>query len=219
MFRAPLTGTLSYVTLRVFGKRELLLRIAIYGGTFDPIHSAHLTIAAEALNHFHLDRVMFIPAANPPHKSGTRTPYAHRLRMAELACRCDPRFVVSNLEQGVEKSYSYYTILQVRALAAPEDELFFLIGADAFAEIDTWHRSEEVLPLIDFLVVSRPGHEYRVPEGARVHRLETLALPISSSAIRARLVRGEMPAEVPAEVAEYIRRNALYRASTMQAGD
>jgi nicotinate-nucleotide adenylyltransferase len=190
---------------------EWLLRIAIYGGTFDPIHSAHLKIAAEAADRFHLDRVLFIPAANPPHKMGTQTPYADRLRMAELACRHDPRFVVSNLEQGVEKSYSYYTILRVRESVAPEDELFFLIGSDAFAEIDTWHRSEEVIPLIDFLVVSRPGHVYKVPPGARVHRLETLALPVSSSGLRARLANGEMPAEIPAEVAEYIRERGLYR--------
>lgn len=187
------------------------MRIAIYGGTFDPIHSAHLKIAAEAADRFHLDRVLFIPAANPPHKLGTQTPYADRLRMAELACRQDSRFVVSNLEQGVEKSYSYYTILRVRQSVAPEDELFFLIGADAFAEIDTWHRSEEVVPLIDFVVVSRPGHVYRVPPGARVHRLETLALPVSSSDLRARMAKGEMPAEVPADVAEYIREHGLYR--------
>lgn len=187
-----------------------MLRIAIYGGTFDPIHTAHLKIAAEAARYFELDRVLFIPAANPPHKLATQTPYLHRLRMAELACRGDGRFVVSNLEEGVEKSYSYYTILRVRESLGPDDELFFLIGADAFAEIDTWHRSEEVIPMIEFLVVSRPGHRYRVPEGARVRRLETLGLPVSSSSIRARLAIGEMPEEVPAEVAAYIREQGLY---------
>ncbi|MCS7025025.1 MAG: nicotinate-nucleotide adenylyltransferase [Bryobacteraceae bacterium] len=192
--------------------------MAIYGGTFDPIHKAHLQIAAEAVRQFRLDRVLFIPAANPPHKQATHTPYFHRLRMAQIACQHEPRFVVSNLEEGVTKSYSYYTILRVRATLDPHDELFFLLGADAFAEIDTWHRSREVLELVDFLVVSRPGHRYQVPPGARVHRLDSLALAVSSSAIRAQLARGETPEQVPPEVLAYIREHHLYQAPQESKG-
>lgn len=187
------------------------MRIAIFGGTFDPIHSAHLNVAEEAAEAFALDRVLFIPAANPPHKHQTRTPYEHRYRMVELACRRDPRFVASRLEEGQTKSFSYYTILKVRETLQDGDTLFFLIGADAFAEIDSWHRSAEVVEMVDFIVVTRPGHEYRTPAGCRVHRLESLALDVSSSEIRLKLSQGEAAGELPPRVYEYVRANELYR--------
>ena len=99
----------------------------------------------------------------------------------------------------------------MRERLEPGEEMFFLIGADAFAEIDTWHRWREVIGAVDFIVVSRPGHDYAMPEGARVHRLETLALTTSSSDIRARLAAGDEDVDVPAAVLEYIRANHLYR--------
>jgi nicotinate-nucleotide adenylyltransferase len=187
------------------------LKVAIFGGTFDPIHTAHLTVAREAADEFHLDRVLFVPAANPPHKAETTTPYDHRYAMVELACAADPRFVASRLEEGLEKSYSFHTIQKVRATLNPGDSLFFLIGADAFAEIGTWYRSTEVIELVEFVVVTRPGHEYRVPPRARVRRLETLALPVSSSEIRQKLAAGESPAELPPAVLKYIQLQRLYR--------
>src|SRR5436853_392598 len=117
------------------------MRLAIFGGTFDPIHAAHLAVAREAADRFQLDHVLFIPAASPPHKRvGAHAPYEDRVRMAELAASADPRFSVSRLEEGTARSYSIDTIGKVRAELQPEDELFFIIGADAFAEIQTWHR-------------------------------------------------------------------------------
>lgn len=187
------------------------MRLAIFGGTFDPIHKAHLIVAEEAADQFHLDRVLFIPAAHPPHKSGTHTPYEHRYRMVELACNADPRFVASRLEEGSQRSYSYHTIERVKASLAPGDELLFVIGADAFAEIRTWFRADDVLRMVTFLVVTRPGHVYDVPEGARVVRLDTLALPVSSSEIRQTLAAGEDSPYLTPEVAAYIHRNCLYR--------
>lgn len=187
------------------------MRVAIFGGTFDPIHTAHVRVAQEAADRFHLDRVLFIPSGNPPHKpSNSTTAYEHRFRMVELACSCDPRFEASRLEQGEGKSYSIDTIGKVRAALAPGAELFFLIGADAFAEIGSWHRSAEVLQAVEFLVVSRPGYDYPVPAGARVHRLETLALVISSSEIRRKLDDGESVAELAPGVLRYIRDHRLY---------
>jgi nicotinate-nucleotide adenylyltransferase len=182
------------------------MRRAIFGGTFDPIHRAHLVVAREAADAFSLDQVLFIPAANPPHKEAG-TPYEHRYRMVELACAEDPRFSPSRLEEGARKSYSIYTIERVKALGG---DVFFVIGADAFAEIQTWFRWQDVVREVEFIVVTRPGHEYSSPPGARVHRLETVALPVSSSEIRAALARGETPAELPRAVAEYIRNNGLY---------
>ena len=188
------------------------MRLAIFGGTFDPVHNAHLAIAAKAADCCGLERVLFIPAASPPHKTaGTRAGYEDRYRMVELACQGEPRFEASRLEAGTRKSYSIDTIEKVRATLAQGDTLFFLIGADAFAEIDTWRRWREVVAAVDFIVVSRPGHQYAAPAESRVHRLEQVELPVSSSAVRRRLARGEEPPEVPPVVLRYIREHGLYR--------
>jgi nicotinate-nucleotide adenylyltransferase len=183
------------------------MRTAIFGGTFNPIHSAHLAMAREAADRWSLDRVLFIPAGNPPHKHAD-TPYEHRFRMVELACAADPRFVASRIEEGSAKSYSIHTIEKVKA---KDGEIFFIIGSDAFAEIQTWHRWHEVIRAVEFIVVARPRHKIVVPEGARVRRLDTVASPVSSSAIREALARGETPAELPPAVAAYIREHKLYR--------
>ncbi len=191
------------------------MRIAIFGGTFDPVHSAHLTLAREAARAFGLERVLFVPASRPPHKSGaTAAGYEDRYRMVGLACQGEPLFEASRLEEGQERSYSIETIGRVRAGLAQGDELFFLIGADAFAEITTWRRWQDVARSVRFIVAARPGHEYAVPAGAAVERLDTLAMEVSSSAIRARLARGENPPELPAAVLAYIRERGLYGLSS-----
>lgn len=187
------------------------MNLALYGGTFDPIHRAHLIVAAEAAEKFHLDAVWFITAGQPPHKpAGSTTPYEHRQRMVELACAVDARFSAPRLEESAGASYTVNTLARVRERLQPDDRLFFLIGADAFAEIGTWYRAAQVLAAVEFIVVSRPGYEYPIPAGARIHRLETLALPVSSSEIRRALEQGETPDEVPAAVSDYIRANGLY---------
>jgi nicotinate-nucleotide adenylyltransferase len=187
------------------------MRLALFGGTFDPIHTAHLTVAREAADQFHLDEVWFVPAAHPPHKAEQAgASYEDRYRMVELACRIDPRFRASRLEAGEQKSYSIDTLERVRATG---ENPYFIIGADAFAEIATWHRWRDLIRTTEFIVVTRPGHHYHAPEGARVHRLDTVALPVSSSGIRRRLAAGETPAELPREVAAYIQDRGLYRSA------
>ena len=188
------------------------MKIALFGGTFDPIHNAHLRIAEAAADRFRLDRVLFVPSAHPPHKSGvTYAPYEDRVRMAELACAGEPRFEVSRLEEGTARSYSIDTIEKARAQLSPDDELFFLIGADAFAEIRTWRRWREVAAAVRFVVVSRPGHAYDVPAEARVERLDDMDLAVSSSAVREALAEGRRPMDVPERVFEYIIAKQLYR--------
>lgn len=189
------------------------MKLAIFGGTFDPIHNAHLAVAREAAARFSLDRVWFIPAESPPHKAGvTHASYEDRFRMVELACQGEPKFEASRLEQGSRGgSYSIDTIEKVRACLASADELFFVIGADAFAEIETWRRWQDVIRAVDFIVVSRPGHTYAIPPGAEVHRLETVELPVSSSEIRHKLGGGDQSVEVPDAVLDYIRARGLYR--------
>ena len=188
------------------------MRTAIFGGTFDPIHCAHLAVAYEAAAAFNLHRVLFVVAAHPPHKPGMRIEsFEHRLRMTEIACEPEPRFQASDIEAGTAQSYSIYTIEQLRVQLAPTDTLFFLIGADAFAEIRTWFRWRDVIASVEFIVAARPGHAFTIPEGAIVHRLDTLALPVSSSLIRAELAAGDSPAEVPGPVLAYIREHGLYK--------
>lgn len=186
------------------------MKLAIFGGTFDPIHSAHLTVARQAAQEYQLDRVLFVPAARPPHKPDAGTPYEHRLRMVQLACEGQPLFEASDLESGSGISYSIDTIEKLQVGLAPGDQLYFLIGADAFAEIETWHRADDLIRSVDFIVVTRPGHDYVTPDGARVHRLDTLALPVSSSEIRRVIAAGKDPEELPPKVLDYIRANRLY---------
>ncbi|HEX3742556.1 MAG TPA: nicotinate-nucleotide adenylyltransferase [Bryobacteraceae bacterium] len=187
------------------------MRLAIFGGTFDPIHRAHLAIAREAVERCGLDRVLLVPAANPPHKSTlTHAPYEDRVRMAEIACHGIDRVEVSRLEEGTTCSYSIDTIEKVRAALTAGDQLLFVIGADAFAEIRTWHRWRDVAQAVVFVIVSRPGAVYYVPEGAQVVRLDRLDLAISSSDIRRQLAAGRRPQEVPAPVMEYIEAHRLY---------
>lgn len=195
--------------VNILRQEKAKLSTAIFGGTFDPIHNAHLTVAREAADKFQLTKVLFIPAAHPPHKTdlGCES-FEERYRMVELACQSDSRFVPSRLEEGPEKNYSIAT---VEKLSEKESELFFIIGADAFAEIEKWRRWQDVVRLTDFIVVTRPGHTYTSPSGARVHRLDTLALPVSSSEIRRQLAAGIIPSELPPAVAHHVVERCLYQ--------
>ncbi|MES1258694.1 MAG: nicotinate (nicotinamide) nucleotide adenylyltransferase [Acidobacteriota bacterium] len=187
----------------------------LFGGTFDPVHNAHVEIARAARARFGLRRVLFVPAANPPHKSrGAQASYEDRVRMLQLASRNEPGFEVSRIEQSsaaspARPSYSIDTIEKVRA--AGTEALSFLIGADAFAEITTWYRWQDVVSLVEFIVVTRPGALYEIPPGATVHELGGLRMPVSSSEIRQRLAAGDGDVPVPEPVLRYIREHGLYR--------
>lgn len=184
-------------------------RVVLFGGTFDPIHNGHLEIARAAAERFELEKILFVPAANPPHKAHqAQAPYEDRIRMAQLACAGDARFEVSRIEEGSARSYSIDTIEKLeRAGIAP---VGFLIGADAFAEIESWHRWTDVVRRVEFIVVTRPGATYRIPEGATVHELAGLSLPVSSSEVRASIARGDLDVALPAAVLAYIAEHGLY---------
>lgn len=185
------------------------MRLGLFGGTFDPIHNAHLSLAQAAVAACGLQELLFIPAARPPHRSqGPRAGYEDRLAMVQLAIAGTPGFTASRLEAGEGVSYSIQTIEKAAALH-PGAELYFVIGADAFAEIRTWKRWREVVAAVQFIVAERPGAEYAAPEGAVVHRVE-LRMEISSSAVRARLAEGSAAVPVPAAVLGYIRAHGLY---------
>ncbi len=131
--------------------------------------------------------------------------------MVSLACESlGPLFQPSRLEEGPEISYSIHTIERV-ARDFAERPLYFLIGADAFADIRTWFRAADVMAAVRFIVVSRPGAVYEIPPEASVERLEEVQLPISSSEIRRRLASGEADVDLPPAVLEYIHAHGLYR--------
>jgi nicotinate-nucleotide adenylyltransferase len=139
-------------------------RIALFGGTFDPIHLGHLAVAHAAQRHFHLDHIFFIPAGCPPHKTESGlSPFVHRFAMTTLACAGQPRFVPSLAEagpdgQGRRVHYSVDTVRRFRKqFSGPGDHLYFLLGADSFLHFATWKNYEALLGLCDFVVASRPG--------------------------------------------------------------
>jgi len=138
--------------------------IALFGGTFDPIHEGHLAVALAAQRRFRFDEVRFIPAAHPPHKPASELlPFAHRFAMVALACAGHARFVPSLAESNSNAlaagaSYTVDTVRRFqREVCRPGDQLFFLLGADSFLEIGTWKEYETLLGLCDFVVASRPG--------------------------------------------------------------
>jgi nicotinate-nucleotide adenylyltransferase len=136
--------------------------VALFGGTFDPIHAGHIAVAQAAQRRFHLDAIYFVPSARPPHKSKPAlTPFIHRFSMVALACAGHAAFVPSLAEAPVESSAShiFYTIDTVRRFRRehPDDRLYFIVGADQFLEVPTWRQYESLLDACDFIIASRPG--------------------------------------------------------------
>ena len=135
------------------------MRIGLFGGTFNPIHNCHLTIAAQIRERLSLDQVLFIPAGDPPHKpQDGLAPASHRLEMVRLAVAGRPGFAVSDIEvKRPEKSYSVDTVRALRRQYGPAADLVFIIGLDAFLEIPSWREARDLVKLCHFAVVSRTG--------------------------------------------------------------
>ncbi len=214
--------------------------IALFGGSFDPVHVGHLAVARSALRRFHLDEVHFVPAGRHPFKSKQHlTPFPHRYAMLSLACAEHPHYVPSLAEAGDDASglhihYSVDTVRHFRRqLRHPHDRLYFITGVDSFLEIPVWRDYETLLGLCDFIVASRPGFkmdalrlvippELLAKEQPRdrhtialhktgVHLLDTVVSHVSSTEIRRRAHRRQsIHGLVPVRVEEYILKQALY---------
>ncbi len=212
------------------------MNIGIFGGTFNPIHNAHLRIAQESLDQFSLSRVIFVPAADPPHKpQGSQLPFAHRLTMVRLATRDNSSFSVSEMEG--ERSGKSYSIDTLRAFRDqyPADRLFFIMGSDSFAEIGMWHEYPAIFATASLIVVGRPGSagmslSSALPvaisgrfcydlaanrlthcSGTTVSYLDGVPLAISSSSIRDLLRRGRSIRYLLPDIVErYLKEHALY---------
>ncbi|MBI2870799.1 MAG: nicotinate-nucleotide adenylyltransferase [Candidatus Omnitrophica bacterium] len=190
-----------------------MMRIGILGGTFDPVHNGHLALARGALNLLKLDRVHFVPCGTPPHR--TRVPEApaeDRYEMVRRAVQGEAAFETSRLElDRPGRSYSIDTVRIFRDRFGRDLELFFLVGADCLADLDSWHRFSELVKLCRLTAVSRPGYCLaRIPEGVLSI---VLATPdISSSAVRQKIQRGEdLRPFLPDPVLAYIQSRRLYR--------
>ena len=190
------------------------MRVGVMGGTFDPIHHGHLVAASEVQALFGLDEVVFVPTGQPWHKDGV-SPAEHRYLMTVIATASNPRFTVSRVD--IDREGTTYTIDTLRDLREhrPGDELFFITGADALAEILSWKDPEDLFELAHFIGVTRPGHELSnggLPED-RVTLQEVPAMAISSTNCRARVSRAEpVWYLVPDGVVQYINKYRLYAA-------
>ncbi len=190
------------------------MKLALYGGTFDPVHPGHLEVARAAVSELALDRLWFLVSGDPPHKRRRLTPAGHRLAMVQLVLAGEPRLDVCEVE--VLRSGPSYTVDTLRAFRSlhPRAELSFLIGADSLLDLPGWREPEAIL---DFgvVVAPRPGFDLRsVPASLRrrVRILKSPANPASSSAVRTRLRRpGGTPPGMDPRVLAYIQAHRLFR--------
>jgi nicotinate-nucleotide adenylyltransferase len=212
--------------------------IAFFGGTFDPVHRGHLAIAQTTIELFDLDRFFFLPAFHAPHKPDSKpTSGYHRFAMLSLATADTSRISVSTLElDHAESRYSFDTLTELKNIYF-QDRIFFVMGADSWMDIRTWHRWEDVLMLTDHIVVTRPGYEIssdhvsdsvrkrivdvrgetrRVPTESqhRIYFTNAVHFDISATGIRDDIRHDDVLDRtdgVPDVVAKYIEKYELYR--------
>ncbi len=208
--------------------------IGVLGGTFDPIHFGHLRPALEVMEALGLEEVRFIPLGVAPHRSPPRASPAQRLALVAAAIRDQPGFVLDDRElRRPGPSYSYHTLRSLREEVGAERPLCLLLGADAFAELMTWHRPEGILELAHLVVMERPGGQppsdptlrdwiaergtdrppaLRGRPGGHIHFQPVTQLAIAATAIRAAIAAGQSPRYLlPEPVLALIERERLYR--------
>ncbi|MGD9563388.1 MAG: nicotinate-nucleotide adenylyltransferase [Pyrinomonadaceae bacterium] len=210
-------------------------RIAYFGGTFDPVHNGHLSIARSVTKLFDLDRFFFLPAFHAPHKPDRRpTSEYHRYAMLCLATQGEQTISVSSLElEKREKRYTIDTLSELQELH-PNERVFFVMGADSWADIRTWRSWENVLLASDHIVVTRPGYEiafdhvsdavrerivdlrshpFEETRGKRIYITDAVLYDASATELRDDLSDGRLDREddLPVEVANYIEKYELYR--------
>ncbi len=195
------------------------MEICVFQGTFNPIHNAHLRVGEFVINHYNFDKLLFIPAANPPHKHIKENNSLDRLKMVELATTSNPKFEVSDIEYKREgKSYTYLTIEELYKQYKLNSKIKFIIGTDAFAKIESWYETDKLKKLLKFIVFIREDnfksskYDYLKEKG---YDFDFQTLPfkdISSTELREKIKCGEdISHYVPNSVKEYILKNGLYK--------
>jgi nicotinate-nucleotide adenylyltransferase len=198
------------------------MRVALFGGSFDPPHRGHLAIATAAADALGLDRVLFAPVGRQPFKlASAPTPFADRLAMVSAACEMDDRFVASTLDAPRVDGTPNYTVNTLTRLReeVPEARIYSLVGADSFLGLPHWHDSERLMALAEWIVVSRPGFPLDGIDGAawvkehenRIHWIESVHEDVAATDLRLLLEAGEACEDLlPAAVSAYIREHRLY---------
>jgi nicotinate-nucleotide adenylyltransferase len=198
------------------------MRIALFGGTFDPPHRGHIGIAAAAADAFRLDRVLFAPAGRQPLKTeAVPAAFADRLAMVRLVCAEDARFDASEIDApraDGAPNFAVDTLAELRG-AMPEAEIFSLIGADSLLGMRHWREPERLLELAEWIVASRPGYPlpdlsvlgFTSSQRSRIHLLETVHFDVAATDIRRRLKEGDPCSEMLSpEVVNYIHEHRVY---------
>jgi nicotinate-nucleotide adenylyltransferase len=191
------------------------VRLGIFGGSFDPVHNAHVALARLALTELRLDELLWVPAGQPWQKSRHLTSADDREAMLKLAIAGEPRFVLSRIE--IERSGPSFTIDTVRALQAerPDAQWFLVIGQDQYAGFHTWHGFAELLGRVTLAIAARPDAPGAIDAQVLAVPHEAVALPmmdVSSTDIRGRIAHGQgIDDLVPHAVAGYIARHHLYQ--------
>ena len=211
-------------------------RIALYGGTFDPVHIGHIEIARRVSQLFEIEKVVFIPAQMAPHKIGRPvTPSVHRYAMLALATQNDPQLSISTFElDDPDRRYTVDTVAHFQRTLGNETELFFIMGADSWSEIPSWREWEHLLTMTNHIVVTRPGYEPAIthvgPVAKRIVDLRGAATTsrrssgifftdvvikdISATRIRRLASEGrteELTDLLPPAVLEYIKKYGIYK--------
>jgi len=187
-------------------------KIGILGGCFDPVHIGHFILGQYALDQFNLKKILFIPANIPPHKKILYASSHHRYNMLKLAVLDNPKFEVSKTEikrKGI--SYSYDTLKEL-IKKDPRAEFYFILGADAFRELETWKKYSQLIKMASFIVAGRANSDIKKLPFVDMKKLIMPKIPISASYLRQRVARGlSIRYLTPDKVADYINTYNLYR--------
>jgi len=209
-------------------------KIGIFGGTFDPVHKGHLSVAGAVLKRYRLDKIVFIPAPYPPHKRRPLADFSHRVAMLESVLADEPQISISLLEaERQPPSYTIDTLLELRDRVG-DQQFYLIIGADSFTEIHLWYMYKDLFRLTDLVVAARPGIDMKTiaaqieflpgdfqydpkkemwtrGDNFHIYYFSDIHVALSSSEIRNRLVRGDDVKEfLPTEIIDYIDKNHLY---------
>ena len=197
--------------------------IGIMGGTFNPVHNGHLLLCEKIREEFELDKILFMPAKNPPHKLDLSIICSeHRMMMTKIATRSNPFFEVSDIEmKRTGASYTVDTLSGLKELYGPETQFALIIGADSMVQFHSWKDYRIIQSMAALLVAKRPETDSReldqcikdrLEEGGRIYLAKAEAMDYSSTEIRDRVARGQsIRYQVPEEVESYIYSNNLYR--------
>jgi nicotinate-nucleotide adenylyltransferase len=184
------------------------LKAGLLGGTFDPVHNAHLAMARAARDVLKLDKILFMPTGTPRYRRPAQASGEHRVAMLQLALENDKTCEIDARELAPGASgYTVDTLRELRLEHGPETPIWLLLGADQYSKLDTWHRPEDVKRLARIAVFARPG----IALDKSISLVPMDLMPISASEIRARVARGDdISGLVPPAVADYIARHRLY---------